>query len=133
MNSLNRTFLPNSNYEYRDWFFIDCRGKNLGRLSTTIVKLLKGKIKAHYYPSKNIGDYVILTNADSIIIDKTKNYHIVKNPGRPGYSLKVVNISDLLPKATIEKTIKGMLSISERKQLMRRLKVYSAKYKKELF
>lgn len=130
MNSLNKTFLPNSNYEYRDWFFIDCRGKNLGRLSTTIVKLLKGKIKAHYYPSKDIGDYVILTNADSILINKTNNYYIVKNPGRPGYSLKIVNVNDILPKVTIERTIKGMLSISERKQLMKRLKVYSAKYER---
>ena len=100
------------------------------RLSTTVVKLLKGKIKSHYYPTTNIGDYVILTNADSIIIDKTTNYHIVKNPGRPGYSLKIINVSDILPKITIERTIKGMLSISERKQLMRRLKVYSAKYEK---
>ena len=45
MNSLNKTFLPSSNYETRNWFIIDCKGQKLGRLSTIIVALLKGKIK----------------------------------------------------------------------------------------
>jgi len=88
MNSLNKTFLPSSNYEARNWFIIDCQGQSLGRLATTVVNLLKGKIKPHYYPSVDIGDYVILINANSIIINKTSNHYIVKSPGRPGLHLK---------------------------------------------
>ena len=60
MNSLNKTFLPSSKYETRNWFVIDCKDQKLGRLATIIVALLKGKIKPHYYPSTDIGDYVIL-------------------------------------------------------------------------
>ena len=66
MNSLNKTFLPTKSYKNRNWFIIDCKGQTLGRLSTIIVKLLKGKIKPQYYPGTDIGDYVILINFFSV-------------------------------------------------------------------
>ena len=59
MNSLNKTFLPVQNLKNRNWLIIDCEGQKLGRLATTIVSLLKGKIKPHYSPSIDVGDYVI--------------------------------------------------------------------------
>ena len=125
MNSLNKTFLPSSKYETRNWFVIDCKDQKLGRLATIIVALLKGKIKPHYYPSTDIGDYVILVNADSIIINKNSTHAIVNNPGRPGHSLKIKKAIDSLPKFTIERAIKGMLSTTETKRLMRRLNIYN--------
>ena len=51
MNSLNKTFLPYSNYKTRNWFVIDCKGQKLGRLVTFIIALLKGKTKPNYYSS----------------------------------------------------------------------------------
>ena len=125
MNSLNKTFLPSLTCETRNWFIIDCQGQNLGRLATSVVKLLRGKIKAHYYPSNNMGDYIILINADLISINKTSKHYIVKNPGRPGSSLKIRSVTDIIPKVTIERTIRGMLPVSERKNLMKRLRVYN--------
>lgn len=125
MNSLNKTFLPSLDYETRNWFIIDCQGQKLGRLATLIVALLKGKIKPHYHPSSDIGDYVILINADNIIINKSSKHFIVNNPGRPGHSLKIRNAVDCLPQFTIERAIKGMLSRKETKQLIRRLNIYS--------
>jgi large subunit ribosomal protein L13 len=125
MNSLNKTFLPSSKYETRNWFIIDCKDQKLGRLATIIVALLKGKIKPHYYPATDIGDYVILVNADSIIVNKDSKQYIVNNPGRPGHSLKIKNAIDSLPQFTIERAIKGMLSATETKRLMRRLNIYS--------
>jgi len=125
MNILNQTFLPNKNYKNRNWFLIDCKGQKLGRLSTIIATLLKGKIKPYYYPSMDIGDYVILINASSILINKEANHYIVANPGRPGKSLKIKNVSDCLSKFTIEQSVKGMLSETEKKRLMRRLYIYS--------
>ena len=127
MNSLNKTFLPTKDYKNRNWFLIDCKGQKLGRLATIIVALLKGKIKPHYYPSVDIGDYIILINADSIILNENNKHYIVYNPGRPGHSLKIKNVSDTLPKLTIQRAIKGMLSDTETKRLMRRLNIYSAK------
>ena len=123
MNSLNKTFLPSGKYENRNWFIIDCKEQKLGRLATQVVKLLKGKTKSYYYPSIDIGDYVILINADSILLKENNPQFSVFNPGRPGRSLK--KISAPLPKITIERSIKGMLSKSEKRKFMKRLNIYS--------
>lgn len=125
MNSSNKTFLPTKNYKNRNWFLIDCKGQKLGRLATIITTLLKGKVKPHYHPSIDIGDYVVLINADSIVLHEDSNHYLVYNPGRPGHSLKIKNISDCFPKLTIEHAVKGMLSKTEKKILMRRLNIYS--------
>lgn len=125
MNSLNQTFLPNKNYKNRNWYLIDCKGQKLGRLATIIASLLKGKVKPNYHPSVDVGDYIVLVNANSIIINENSKHYIVSNPGRPGHSLKIKNVSDCLPKFTIERAVKGMLSNTEKKRLMRRLNIYS--------
>jgi len=125
MNSLNKTFLPTKDYKNRNWFILDCKGQKLGRLATIIATLLKGKTKPHYYPSIDIGDYIILINADSIILNEDSKRYIVSTPGRPGHSLKIKNVTDLLSHVTIERAIKGMLSTTETKRLRRRLKIYT--------
>ena len=125
MNSLNKTFLPTKDYKNRNWYIIDCKGQSLGRLASIITSLLKGKIKPQYHPSVDSGDYIILINADSIIINENSKQYLVYNPGRPGSSLKIKNASDCLPKLTIERAVKRMLSKTETKRLMRRLKIYN--------
>ena len=125
MNSLNKTFLPTKDYKNRNWFIIDCKDQKLGRLATIIASLLKGKVKPHYSPSIDIGDYVILINADLIIINEDSKHYIVQNPGRPGSALKIKNVSDCLSKFTIQRAVKGMLAESETKRLMRRLKIFN--------
>ena len=125
MNSLNKTFLPTQNYKNRNWFIIDCKGQSLGRLATLITSLLKGKIKPQYHPSVDTGDYIILINTESIVINEDSKHYLVYNPGRPGRSLKIRNVSDCLPKLTIERAVKRMLSQTETKRLMRRLKIYN--------
>ena len=125
MNSLNKTFLPTKDYKNRNWFIIDCKGQTLGRLATVVTALLKGKIKPHYHPSVDTGDYIILINADSIVINENSKHYLVYNPGRPGHSLKIKNVTDCLPKLTIERAVKGMLSRTETKRLMRRLNIYN--------
>ena len=125
MNSLNKTFLPTKNYKNRNWYLIDCKGQSLGRLATIITSLLKGKIKPQYHPSVDIGDFIILINADSIIINENSKHYLVSNPGRPGHSLKIKNVSDCLQKLTIERAVKRMLSKTEKKRLMKRLKIYT--------
>ena len=125
MNSLNKTFLPTKNYKNRNWFLIDCKGQTLGRLATIITALLKGKIKPHYHPSIDTGDYIVLINADSIILNENSKHYLVYNPGRPGHSLKIKNVSDCLPKLTIERAVKGMLATTVKKRLMTRLNIYN--------
>lgn len=125
MNSLNKTFLPTQNYKNRNWFIIDCKDQKLGRLATILVALLRGKIKPHYHPSIDTGDYIILLNADSIILNPDAKQYIVSNPGRPGHSLRIKNVSDCLPKFVIQRAVKGMLSETETKRLMKRLRIYN--------
>lgn len=125
MNSLNKTFLPTKDYKNRNWYLIDCSGHTLGRLATTISSLLKGKTKTHYHPAIDTGDYVILVNADSIILNEASKHYLVSNPGRPGRSLKIRSVIDSLPQLAIERAVKRMLSQTEAKRLMRRLKIYT--------
>ena len=125
MNSLNKTFLPTKGYKNRNWFIIDCKGQKLGRLATILVALLRGKVKPHYHPSIDTGDYIILLNADSIILNPDAKQYIVSNPGRPGHALKIKSVSDCLPKFVIQRAVKGMLSETETKRLLRRLRIYS--------
>lgn len=125
MNSLNKTFLPTKDSKNQNWFLIDCKDQKLGRLATILVALLKGKVKPHYYPSIDTGDYIILLNADSIIFNPEAKQYIVSNPGRPGHALRIKNISDCLPKFIIQRAVKGMLSETETKRLMKRLRIYT--------
>ena len=125
MNSLNKTFLPIQDYKNRNWYLIDCKGQTLGRLATIITSLLKGKVKSQYHPSVDTGDYIILINADSIIVNELSKHYLVYNPGRPGHSLKIKKVSDCLPKLTIERAVKRMLAKTEAKRLMRRLRIYN--------
>lgn len=124
-NSLNKTFLSTPNGTNRNWFIIDCQNQKLGRLSNIITSLLKGKNRPDYFPSVDNGAYIILINANQIIRNKTSNHYIVNNPGRPGHSLKIKKINDCLPQFTIKQAVKGMLSQTEKKRLLRRLKIYN--------
>ena len=125
MKSLNKTYLPLKTYKNRNWFLIDCKGQKLGRLASIIAALLKGKGKPDYSPSIDIGDYLILINADSIILNEESKHYIVSNPGRPGHALRIKKVSECLPQFTIKRAVKGMLSETEAKRLLRRLKIYT--------
>ena len=125
MNSLNKTFLPTKNYKTRNWFLIDCKGQKLGRLATVITGLLKGKFKPTYFPSIDLGDSIILVNADLILVNEESNHYIVNHPGRPGHSLRIKKVSESLPRFTLERAVKGMLSETETKRALRRLHIYN--------
>ena len=84
-----------------------------------------GTRNAPQVDKSDTGDYIILINAESIIINEDSKHYLVYNPGRPGHSLKIKNVSDCLPKLTIERAVKRMLSKTETKRLMRRLKIYN--------
>ena len=85
---MNKTFIPVVNYNKRKWYIIDCKNKQLGRLSSIIIPLLTGKSKSVYHPSIDVGDYVILINSDHLQIDHDVERFHVYQPGRPGTSLK---------------------------------------------
>ena len=63
----------------RTWYVVDGEGQTLGRLSTKVASVLKGKNKPEYTPNVDCGDYVIVVNADKIVVTgnklETKNYY----------------------------------------------------------
>jgi len=128
---MNNTYIPSSNYREKKWYLIEVDKKPLGRIATEIASLLMGKQKVDYHPSVDIGDYVIVTNAQSITVtglkDKSKIYF--SHSGRPGGS-KVETLNSLrnrLPERIIEKAVKGMLPKGALgRSMFKRLKVYKS-------
>ena len=121
---MNETFIPGSDYTKKKWYVIDCKGQQLGRISSSIVGLLSGKIKSYYHPAFDTGDYVILINAEAMTVDRHIERVHVFCPGRPGSSLK--RIVNGLPQQIIEKCIYRMMPNGRAKKgLSKRLKIYT--------
>lgn len=121
---MNTTYISALNSKKKNWFLIDCKEQNLGRLSSIVISLLTGKFKPYYFPSLDIGDYVILINVNFLIINPKMEHFYVFSPGRPGHSLK--KLFDPIPKQIVETCIRSMISEHNLKnKLTKRLKVYT--------
>ena len=112
------------------WYLIDCSGKKLGRLSVQIANILRGKNKPEYTPNSDVGDFVVLINAERIEIsgNKSKDKIYFKHTGYPG-NLKEINFQDLLnkdPEKVLRSAVKGMLPKNRlNRKIINKLKVYS--------
>ncbi len=97
----------------RSWFVVDADGEVLGRLSTRIATVLRGKHHPEYTPHVDTGDYVIVVNADKIRFTGNKeNVKIYQNySGYPGglKELTAAEIRSRRPERLIEIAVKGML------------------------
>ena len=97
----------------RTWYVVDGAGKTLGRLSTVVASVLRGKHKPTYTPNVDCGDFVIVVNADKIVVTgnklDTKNYyHHSQFPG----GMRIRSMRTMKDKYTVEwveKSIQGML------------------------
>lgn len=67
-----KTFSAKGNEVKRDWFVVDASEKVLGRLATEIARRLRGKHKAEYTPHVDTGDYIIVTNAEKVVVTGRK-------------------------------------------------------------
>jgi len=125
-----RTYVATPETRERDWLVVDAAGKTLGRLATHIADVLRGKRKPEYTPHCDVGDFVIVVNAEKIAVTGKKRsdklYH--RHSGYPG-GLRTRTLNDMLerqPEEVIRKAVKGMLPRNRlaRAQL-RKLKVYA--------
>lgn len=66
------TFMANASNIERKWYIIDANGKSLGRVADKVAAILRGKIKATYTPHVDCGDYVIIINADKVVLTGKK-------------------------------------------------------------
>ena len=125
-----KTFVATPENRQRDWCVVDARGKTLGRLSTQIADVLRGKRKPEYTPHCDVGDFVVVVNAAKVAVSgnklETKLYH--RHTGYPG-GLRTRTLGEMLerrPEEVIRRAVRGMLPRNRlaRKQLTK-LKVYA--------
>ncbi len=111
------------------WYLIDAGGQVLGRVATTVAQLLRGKGKPTFTPHMDGGDYVIVVNADKVVVtgNKETDKFYYRHSGYPG-GLKQVGYEELLskrPEKAIELAVKGMLPHNKlARQIIKKLKVY---------
>jgi len=97
----------------RSWYVVDGTNQTVGRMSSKIAAILRGKHKTYYTPHVDTGDYVIIVNADKVVLsgDKLNRKTYINFSGYPG-GKKEELAKDLLkrrPEAVLERAIKGML------------------------
>ena len=125
----NNTTIPSGKDIQRKWFVIDAAGKTLGRLSTVAASILAGKLNPLYTPYIDMGDHVIVINAEKIVLTgmKADSKLYRRYTGFPG-GLREESFIKLLarrPEAIVEQSIKGMLPKSKLgRQMATKLKVY---------
>jgi len=124
-----KTYTPRPNDVDRQWHVIDASGQTLGRLSTEVARLLRGKQKPMYSPHFDVGDFVVIINAADVRVTgkKAKDKIYYRHTGYPG-GLKSTNFEKMIkahPIRPIEHAVKGMLPHNPLgRAIYRRLKVY---------
>jgi len=125
-----RTYSPKASEITREWWVIDAEGMVLGRLSTEVARVLRGKHKAMFAPHLDCGDHVIIINADKVVLTSNKAERKVlwRHSGFPG-GIKSQSYADALdrkPAEAVRRTIKGMLPKNRLgAQMLTKLKVYA--------
>lgn len=110
---MNKTYLPPVDTIERKWYVIDATDQRLGRLASEIAKVLRGKNKPSYTPFMDVGDFVIIINAEKVSVTGKKRTQKLyrRHSGRPG-GMKIETFAKLqarVPERIIEQAIKGML------------------------
>lgn len=125
-----KTYIPSQATIDRQWYVVDAEGQRLGRLATEIATILRGKNKPTFTPNMDTGDFVIVVNADKVVVtgrkSTTKLYR--RHSGRPG-GMKTETFDKLqarIPGRIIEQAVKGMLpKTTLGRQQFTKLKVYA--------
>ena len=129
-----KTYYPKASEIDRKWFVVDANGENLGRLATRIAAVLLGKHKPTFTPGVEMGDYVVVVNAERVTVTGTKTtskmdskiYH--RHSGYPG-GLKSISLRDQLrkyPDRVVRSAVWGMLPHNRMgRSLLKRLKIYA--------
>lgn len=114
----------------RIWYVVDAEGQTLGRLASSVATILKGKHKPTYSPAVDCGDFVVVVNADKIVVtgrrlEQKKYYRHSLYIG----GLKEISLRDQLqkhPERVIESAVRGMLPKNTLgRQMFKKLKVYA--------
>ena len=127
---MTRTFSPKPADVQRDWIVIDAADVVLGRLASQTAALLRGKHKPTFAPHMDMGDFVIIVNAEKVALTgaKLEKKMAYRHSGYPG-GLTATSYTELLekhPTRAVEKAVRGMLpKNSLGRAQIKKLKVYS--------
>lgn len=127
---MRTTFMANSGNTTRKWYVVDAEGKTLGRLAAGVAEILRGKNKVTFTPHVDTGDYVIVINADKVVLtgkkEQTKVYfHYTGYVGGDRY-MKAGDALQQKPVWVVEHAIRGMLPKNKLGgQMFRKLHVYA--------
>jgi large subunit ribosomal protein L13 len=125
-----KTIFPKTQDVERKWYVVDAEGEILGRLATKVATILRGKHKPEFAPNQEVGDYVIVINADKVRVSGRKPqqkmyYHHTGYPGQ----IKSRTYEKMLahkPTFPIEHAVRGMLPKNRLgRKLFTNLKVYA--------
>ncbi len=125
-----RTFSPTPNDIQRAWHVVDAEGLVLGRLSTEVARILRGKHKPIFVPHMDTGDHVIIVNAAKVVLtsDKAEKKIAYRHSGYPG-GLRETTYTDFMakrPEEAVRKAVKGMLPKNRLgRSMLGKLKVYA--------
>ena len=114
----------------RKWYVVDAEGKTLGRLATEIARILRGKNKPQYTPHVDTGDFVVVVNADKVVVTGKKAEQKVyrRHSGYPG-GMKETSYARMMerkPTEILRKAVHGMMPRTRlARQQFRKLKIYA--------
>lgn len=108
-----KTLSSNKSIANKEWFVIDANQQILGRMCSKIAKILRGKYKTNFTPHADCGDYVIVINAEKVIMtgNKMEAREIFRHTGYPG-GQKRISPSKMIAKdgtSLVRHSVKGML------------------------
>ena len=127
---MKRTYVTKPEDIQRKWYVVDAKGQTLGRLASEVAQVVRGKHKPIYTPAADVGDYVIVVNAEKVHVtgrklDQKKYY---RHSGYPG-GLKEISLRRMLeerPTRVIELAVRGMLPKNRLgRKMIKKLKVYA--------
>ena len=125
-----KTYVAKPSEIERKWYVVDADGQTLGRLASEVAKVLRGKNKPTYTPFEDTGDFVIVINADKIVLTGKKldqkfyRYHTGYLGGLKETSYR--KLRETKPTKAFEVAIKGMLPKNAMgRQMYKKLKVYA--------
>jgi len=125
-----KTYTPQPGDIKPRWWLVDAEGRTLGRLATRVATLLRGKYRPAYSPHVDMGDYVVVINAEKIAVtgNKLEDKRYYRHSGYPG-GLSERTLADLLarwPDRVIRLAVRGMLPRNRLgRRTLRKLKVYA--------
>jgi large subunit ribosomal protein L13 len=125
-----RTYNAKPGEVERRWYVVDADGQTLGRLATRIADTLRGKDKAQYTPHVDTGDFVVVVNAEKVLVtgNKLDQKRYYRHSGYPG-GLRSRTLREQLerrPTEVIRKAVKGMLPKNRlARQQLNKLKIYA--------